>query len=226
MPVAFDAQAFKDLASTGGTFTIVPVGVPRGIAVLIVQNAVSTDLVTAVSYGGGTLTRFAFATDTVTEPGAAYGYYRGDTVAASGTVNVVLTAGGTATAWAATFTANQGTVTQITTVGSLNEDHTNPSVTLATGATANGVAIAALYSGLGAPTNATAGVGFTKLTGSATGGRQFTASCGCAEYQALSGANVTAGFTAASDDCAFVAAFVQEVVSPISEVNFVPVRAL
>lgn len=224
MPAAFDAQAFRDLPATGGTFTITPVGVPRGIAVLIAQNATSTDLVTSVSYGGGTLIRFGFAQDTANEPGATYGYFRGYDVAASGTVNVVLTAGGTATAWALTVTNNQGTATVLSTAGTQGENRANPSVTLATGGTANGVAVGVLFSGLASPADATiaAGSGYTKLTGSSAGGRTFAAQAACAEYGAKSGANVDCGFTSSTDDAAFVAGFIDEIVSPIPDVNFVP----
>src|SRR6185369_16602791 len=91
MAVAFDAQAFKDFTTgAGGTWTHSSVGVPAGMAVLIVQNASTVDRITAVSYGGGTLTRVStIPGGSGSEPGRSYMYFRGTVVPASGTVNVV-----------------------------------------------------------------------------------------------------------------------------------------
>lgn len=228
MPLSFDAQAFRDLPSTGGTFTIVPVGTPRAIAVLIAQSASSSDLVSSVTYGGATLTRIGgFGQDTSTELGAAYGYFKGSGVASSGTVNVVLTAGGTATAWAVTLTSSQGVAAEVVTSGTQGENRANPSLTLATSATDSGIAFGVLFSGQASPADATiaAGSGYTKLTGSSAGGRAFSAAAACAEYGAKSGANVVVDWTVSADDVAFHAMFVREIPSVPPTVNsaiFIP----
>ncbi len=176
MAVAFDAQAFRDYAaSTGGTFTHVSVGTPRGIAVLIASNAATTDVITAVSYGGGTLTRIAFMSGgAASEPGAAYLYFKGTAVAASGTVNVV-SASATYTAWSVGMTANLN-VAALDFAGTATVTSTslaNPSGTVTPAAGSTGLAVGILFSGANAPSSNVPNPGYTALTGSAAGGVDF-----------------------------------------------------
>jgi hypothetical protein len=211
--VSFDAQAFRDWTGTGGTFTLTPVGVPRGIAVLIAQAPLATDQITSVSYGGSTLTRVptnGFATVGDAEPGASYMYFRGTAVPTSGTVNVV-SAAGTFTAWGVTVTANQAN-TEIAASGKTNGAAvTNPAVTLATSSADDGVAVGVLYSGQNAPSSIVADPGFTALTGSAAGGRDFGLMSAGAEQGRRSGANAVVSWTVGSDDACVCAALIREV---------------
>ena len=212
MAVAFDAQSFLDFTSTN-SFTHSPSGTPRGALVLIAQNVVSTDLISAVTYGGVTMTRFQTNVDTVTEPGRTYIYFLGSNIPTGNqTVSVTVSSGTDAkTAWCITATAARNT--QVSADSGIDENATNPSVTLGTHSSFQGLVASVFYSGLAAPDDATiaAGSGFTKLTGSAAGGRDFGTSAACAEYQILTGANAVANWTAAADDVAMSAIAIDEV---------------
>ncbi len=213
MSVEFDAEQFRTLTPTGGTWTHAPVGPSRGLAVLIAQTASATDLVTGVSFAGATLTRVTngFAADTVTEPCASYLYFKG-TVAASGTVNVVKTAaaGSTICAWSWSFTGNQAQL-EFVSAATVGDDTLNPSVTLTTTSGDSGMGLSVFSSGLAAPTSMTPPAGFTSGTGSDAGGKDWGANCAAAAYGRLSGANAVLGWTASSDDTAMIAAFIREV---------------
>ena len=53
MPVTYGTAFFRDWTGTGGTFTLTPVGTPKGIAVLVAQGTQSgADLVTGANWGG------------------------------------------------------------------------------------------------------------------------------------------------------------------------------
>ncbi len=222
MTVAFDAEQFRTLTPTGGTWTHTCVGASRGLAVLIAQTADATDLVTAVSYAGATLTRVTngHVADTVTEPCGSYLYFKG-TVALSGTVNVVKTAstGSTVCAWSWSFTGNQAQL-EFVTAGSIGVDTANPSVTLPTTAADSGFALSVFSSGLAAPDTTTivTGAGFTRGTGTDPGGKDWGANCAVAQYGYFTGANIAVGWNTAavSDDCAMIGAFVREVAPAIS----------
>lgn len=228
MAVALTAQSFKDYsASTGGTMSHTPSGTPRGIAVLIVSNAATTDVITSVAWGGATVSRIAFMSGGAgSEPGAAYLYFKGSAVAASGTVNIV-SASATYTAWAVSMTANQagteicGTATQTST------SLANPSATvIATAAGFAGVGVGVLFSGANAPASNVPNSGFTALTGSASGGVDFGSQSGCAAW---TGAQVTSQLlsvgwaNSTADDVAEIAALIRE--TPPSQALFPTVNA-
>lgn len=218
MAVQFDAGTAKDFsASTGGTWTHVSVGVPAGMAVLIVGNASTLDQITSVAYGGGTLTRVSsIPGGSGSEPGRSYLYFRGTVVAASGTCNVVGTAH-TFTCWSVSMTA--GTHTQeldfAGTVTVTSTSLANPSGTV-TGLPqgSSGLALGVLFSGANAPaTNVINSPPYTALNGSAAGGVDFGSQSGCAAYGiqespmssfALGWANITA------DDVAAIVGLVRE----------------
>lgn len=217
MAVAFDAATFKDFsASTGGTWTHVPVATPSGMAVLIVGNASTVDRITSVTWGGGTLTRISSIPGGAgSEPGRSYLYFRGTIVAASGTVNVAASASSTFTCWSVSLTANPfaeldfaGTVTVTST------SLANPSGTvsgLPQGSV--GVALGVLFSGANAPGSNVYNSGYTSLGGSGGQGVDFGSQSGNASFGpitdpissfALGWANPTA------DDVALIAGLVQE----------------
>ena len=209
----FDAQSFLDFTTTAnGSWTHTPVtATPRGVVVLIAQNVVSTDLITGVTYGGVAMTRIAtdgLAQDTVGEPGAAYAYFLGSNVPTGAqTVAVTVSSGTDAkTGWAVTLSGDSNQA--IAASGKIQVDTLNPSVTLATDGYFDGVCLSVFFSGLNAPTDGTitAGTGYTKLTASAAGGRDFGTESACAQYASgLKGASIVCGWTAASDDCAMIA---------------------
>ena len=207
----FDAQSTLDFTSTN-SWTHTPVtATPCGVVVMIAQNVVSTDLITGVTYGGVAMTRIAtdgFAQDTVGEPGAAYVYFLGSNVPTGAQSVAVTVSSGTdaKTGWAVTLSGDADQA--IAASGKIQVDTLNPSVTLATDGYFDGVCLSVFFSGLNAPTDGTitAGTGYTKLTASAAGGRDFGTESASAQYASgLKGANIACGWTAASDDVAMIA---------------------
>ncbi len=219
MAVAFDAQNFKDFsASTGGTWTHVPVGAPAGMAVLIVSNASTADFITNVAWGGGTLTRISsISGGAASEPGRSYLYFRGTVVAASGTVNVVGTST-TFTCWSVSMTANPS-VRELDFAGTATVTSTslaNPSGTVTAfpqGVGGGLFALGVLFSGANAPASNVINTGYTALTGSAAGGVDFGSQSGCAAYgtaDASTGTFALGWANSTADDVAAIVGAVRE----------------
>ncbi len=179
---------------------------------MLIASATITDVVTAVSYGGATLTRTSLITGGVgSEPGAAYMYYKGTAVASSGTVNVVCT-GGTATAWAVTVTANQAWTQTAGTATITSTSLANPSGTITPSQGFSGLAVGILFSGQNDPSTITTNSGYTALLGSAAGGRDFGSQSGAALQGLAAGNNpVSVGWVQTADDVAAVVGLIQEV---------------
>lgn len=219
MPLAFNAQSTLDFTSSNSwSHSGASSGVVAAV-VFIAQTAVSTDLISGVTYGGVSMTRVptdGLAQDAAGEPGAAYAYTLLTSVPqGTQTVAATVSSGTDAkTGWAMTFTG--GASCRIAASGRVQGDVANPSVTLGTAANFVGFAMSVLYSGLAAPADATiaGGSGYTKLTGSASGGRDFGNQAATAEYGAKSGANVACGWTASSDDVAMCALAIEEIRVP------------
>lgn len=223
MAVLFDSESFKDLASSGGTWTHTPVGTPRGIAVLIASDTI-TDTITSVAYGGSTLARVAAISGGAgSEPGIAYLYFRGTIVPASGTVNVVAT-GGTITGWAVTMTANQAWTESAGTATMSSTSLANPSGTIPSTSGDSGLAVGVCFTGQNAPASTTPNPGYTALTGSASGGRDFGNQSAVAAQGGAYGANVSMGWVQTADDVAAIVALIRETAPTLSSfpprVNF------
>lgn len=212
MAVGFDAQSFRDLTGTGGTFTHVPVGTPRGMAVMIASNLATTDVITSVAFGGATLTRMAFMSGgAASEPGAAYLYFKGSAVPASGTVNIVST-NGTYTAWGLSVTANQAWTEFAGTATVTSTSMVNPSATVHATSGDSGVVVGIYFSGVDAPATNVPNAGYSALTGSAAGGRDFGSQSAVAARGSGSGATVSIGWeNSTADDVALIAALIREV---------------
>jgi hypothetical protein len=222
MAVSFDAQAFKDWTGTGGTVAITPVGVPKGVIVGIAQAPLATDQITSVTWGGAAMTRVAtngFGTTSGGEPGACYLYFLGSAVAATGTVNVVSTAG-TFTAFGITVTANQAWTHIAASAKTSASTVTSPSVTIPSVSSDDGVGFGVLFSSWDAPSSNTVGAGLTAVTGSAAGGRDFGSQSASAEFGRKSGANVSMGWTTSAGSAAVVcAALVSEIPPTVQPPN-------
>ncbi len=205
MAASLNSVAFRDWTGTGGTFTIPTTGTPKGVIVGIAQNTLTTDQITSVTWGGGTMTRITSGT-CGGETGRTYLYFRGSSVASAGTVNVVSVAG-TFTAWAAAVDAYQ-VDTELASFGTFHSDAVaNPSVTLATTSSDFGLAFAVLFSGVNAPSGIVAGAGM----GTIATGRDFGTQSAAAEQGAGGGANEIVDFTVAAASSAMCAALVREV---------------
>lgn len=194
-------QGASFTSSTTWSHTPGGLAAPRGVAVTIHQNVSSADLISAVTYGGVAMTRIAFAQDTAGEPGASYLYYLGSGIpSGTQTVAVTVSSGTDAkTGASVTFTAKGNT--RVAASGIQQGDAANPSITLATPASYEGMVIGALFSGAAAPSSLTPGTDLVDFLN-----RDYGAQSGRCAYGQKSGANVVFNFTAASDDVAMVAA--------------------
>jgi hypothetical protein len=160
-----------------------------------------------VTYGGVNVPRIASAVDTVDEVGRTYYYYLGSGLPA-GAQTIVVTVSGAATkrpgAWAVTAAAD----TEVVDTQVVEADAANPSVTLLLGGRTSFCCVG-FYSGQNAVTGITPFSGWTSNQEHDFG--NFTG--GWYRYNTIGSADVTAGFTQTSDDCALIAAAVSEVVS-------------
>lgn len=209
----------RDSFGERATFTTVtpalsnftPVGTPRAIVVFLAHGIESTDLITSVSYGGVAMTRVptnGFAQDTAGEPGASYAYFLGASIPTGLQQVSIVHTGSTTTKWAITVSYTAAGDTQIGASGKLEGDQANPQLALNTAVSSIRACI--LYSGHDAGASVAVLAGMEAVgalnsvdfgTDGAFMGQQSTASTG----------SFTIGFTATSEDTAFIALAIQEI---------------
>lgn len=220
------AGGTSDTTTGARTWTHSPVlAAPRGVLVLIVINGASTDVVSAVTYGGVALTRAATAADTAGEAGRVYAYFLGSGVPA-GAQTVSVTRSGTSAMYCYAMAFDAGGNTEIAASGVLQEDRANPQVTLTT--TAASLRYVAINSGL-ANTTDLAMTGDAGTTGLSLSAVDFGNQVGRidrwvvgAAAAAPSAGSVIVGYTSASDDVAFVAVAVAEIAAAAASPPFRP----
>ncbi len=207
MTVAFDAATEAATWTTTPDpflFTHTPSGTPKGVVVKIDHGTEAANLITSVTYGGRAMTAVPRATDTVTEPGAAYMYFLGAGIPTGAqTVSIDHTAGATVKhAVCETYTAAKDT--EIGAFDTLSENAASPQLTLVTAKSSLRTFV--IYSGAGATTDLTLLANHTAVHNHDYGNfvsrqdRQTTASAG----------SFTIGYTAANDDVAMVGIAIQE----------------
>lgn len=211
------APVFDAVTATSGTAdlsaTHTPVGTPKGVTVLIVQDASITDLIAGVTYGGVALTRVHTQSRTGGgELGRTYAYHLGTGIP-TGPQTVAVDQTGSAQIWATCTTVTATADTEIADSAGVVDTTTlqsNPTATIPTLAGFNGIVLACLFSGVSAVGTPVAGSGYTELAEF-----DFTsATVANAIRGARSGANVVANWTiATADDAAVSAVAVQEAVS-------------
>src|SRR5690242_13882826 len=180
---------------------------PEGVVVMLAHGTESTDLVVGVTYGGVAMSRIQTNTDTVTEPGRSYIYFLGTGVpTGTQTVSVDLTSGTTTDIFGISYTLDGADDLVVVDNNGVNENATNPGVTLAYGGRTC-MSFAVVYSGVSLNSSVSAGASCTKDSTTDLAGN-FT----CAvEHQTTAGSSDFAiGFTIASDDVAFSAIAVSE----------------
>lgn len=123
----------------------------RGIGVILETPTHGTDVVSGITFGGNALTRYAEAHDNTTDPGSAYFYYDGTSLA-SGTQNIVITVVGSTSIRGFIFSVLADTDTAVIAAGSQQENQANPQVVLYSGSKPSFV-VAGVYSGLNAVSN-------------------------------------------------------------------------
>jgi hypothetical protein len=188
------------------TFTHTPAaGTPRAV-VLTIVNGSSTPLTASVTYGGVAMQSIVSATDTATETGRANIWFLGSGIPTGAqTVEIDLTSAASDDVQYTCMTFTAATDTEVVDFDSINEDATNPSVTLQYGGRSS-IAIGALYSGLAAPSNISQVANTTLVSDHDFG--NFSAEV--ARQTNAGTADFTMGFTAANDDVAFVAIAIAE----------------
>lgn len=211
MTVAFDARSASGAQTGDMSFTHTPVGTPRAVIVLIVQNVGFTDeLVSAPTYGGVSMTAMAGSPNShiTGETGVVYGYFLGagiptgaQTVAVD--VNIV---GSTKRAEVWTLTGADDTEIVDVDAAINSDSQANPSVTLS-------LAGRTCFAGIGFHSGQAAVTGITPLTGwtSRQEGDFGEQTAGFYTYDTVSTVDVTAGWTQAADDALAIAVAVSEV---------------
>jgi hypothetical protein len=187
---------------------------PRGILIAAMHGGTSTDHLTGLTYGGQTLTRVRRDATTAAEPGASEWWFRGTGIP-TGTQDVVVSLS-SATGDDIHFVSvtldgdNDMEIIDHDGIGSASLV-ANPSVTLQYGGRM-GLAFAAQYSGLTAPTSITitppmpvAKISSLDLAGNFTAAVSAQASAQTADF--------TYTHTSASDDCTFSAVVVAQIVA-------------
>lgn len=118
MAVAYDASS-----EGGASFTHTPVGTPRGIWVGIAVNNEAADSITAVTYGGVTMTETSnspLLNADLNEQAVVYSYFLGSSIPTGAqTVAITSSAG---TVWAACVSVTASADTEIVTTNTINLD--------------------------------------------------------------------------------------------------------
>lgn len=208
MAVAFlNAVEFeRTLTTDPQTWTHVPGGVASAVAVAVVHGTSATDHALSVTYGGVALARMVRATDTATELGAAEWWFLGSGIPAGNqTVSVDLASATTDDIHFVSMSFSAADDCEIQATGSINENATNPSVTLSYGGRTC-LAVAALYGGGAAPSSFV-----PNANCSAVLDFDFGAFYSTVIQQTTAGSTDFAiGGTAVSDDVAYVAMAITE----------------
>lgn len=210
MAIAFDAvvESVRTGTEDPYTWTHTPVGTPRAIIVAAVHGASSTDHVSAVTYGGVSMTRIVRATDTQTEPGAAELWFLGASIPTGNqTVSADLASATTDDIQFVSWSYTAGADCEVIDSDSISENTASPTVLMSAGGREK-ASVCAMYGGGAAP-------GGTLATGNTLGptedlGAFMAQTC----YETTpDNADHTIGWSnLASDDLAFVALAFAEVV--------------
>lgn len=219
MTVAFDAWTPSDNSGSANftttspaTFTHTPVGTPRAVLVFIGENAASADVITAVTYGGVSMTRVptnGLAQDSAGEVGAIFCYFLGSSIP-TGAQTVSITHTGSADVkFPVCITLTAAADTEIGASGKLEGDQADPQIALDTGATES-LRFAAVHSGQNTLGNLSPVTDVSATLSSARFDYGSQVALIGRQTSAASSGSFTIGWTALSEDVAMVAVAVQE----------------
>lgn len=236
MAVAFDAAVESHTGTTGSaseasfTFSLNPVGTPKGIGVFVFNLSSTANKVTSITYDGASVPAIgaAVAIDTLTEPGRTALFYLGTSVPTTDPASIIVNrVNDTAILYAVGFTVTALTDTEVYTAGIvlLQEDQALAEQSVTDGSPGtNSVRFAGVMSGLN--TQPGAGANSTLLFGIDVGGNGAQV---VRETTAGQGAR-SVGFSGASDDVAAVHFAIREVVAggsnPRRLTNQIPLSSL
>lgn len=133
MTVAYDAYSFD--TTTPYSFTHTPVGVPRAVIVFIIQFGHESNQVSAVTYGGESLSRTAWHGKATGEKSSVNAWFLGSGIPVGAqTVVVTETGGSPKMVGCVTLTALTDTIVQDFDITISADSVTNPTAILARGA--------------------------------------------------------------------------------------------
>jgi hypothetical protein len=210
MAIAFDAFSNAAANANDHSWTHTPVGTPRGVLVLGVQDTTDLDDITGVTYGGVAMAEVALSPKLSNagsaEASSVYGYFLGASIPTGAQTVAVTTGGGGITKRfaAITVTAAQNT-SVVDTSGVDSASLANPSVTLSLGGITCFCAIG-FHSGQGAVTGITPLTNWTSRLEHDFG----AAVAGWYTYNTIASADVTAGYTATAEDANLLAVAIRE----------------
>ena len=209
MTVAFDA--FSEVAAGTGTLTWDhdPVGTPRAVIVMVVQDDGTTDSVTTVTYDGTSMVEVTGSPllKSSGEPGGVHIFFLGASVPTTDPAEIVVSRNGTITARAAAITLTAADDTEVVDTSTLSSDsQANPSLTVSLAGRTSFVA-EAFFSGRGAITQLTPLTFWTDQLEHDFG----ATTAGWYTFDTVGSTDVTAGYSAGGDDVVLIALAVSEV---------------
>ena len=220
MTVAFDAVTSNNTAGDV-TFAHTPVGTPRGVLYLCMQNS-SADQIVSVTYGGVTMSEIGLSPLLGTagdEPKTVYGYFLGASIP-TGAQNVVVDTSSTSAKRHAVITMTAAGDTTVDATQTLDTVIQNPSLTLGTTAATDTFVVAAFGSGIDNAPDITPGAAYTEVYENDVG--TWVAAVQ-RRTSNPAGGNVTVDWTTTSSDDAYVLAVaVKEAGAPPAGASFDP----
>jgi hypothetical protein len=185
-----------------------PIGTPRGVLVFTVQHNSAADQIVGASYGGVAMTEVALSpvSKATGETAVVYGHFLGSSIP-TGTQSVSIdctAAGASKEAICITLTAAQNT--SVVDTSSIAQDTgANPAVTLSLGGIVCFCALA-FHSGQAAVSGTTPLANWTSRFESDFG----AGVCGIYTYNTIASTDVSAGYTATTEDCTLLAVAIRE----------------
>lgn len=209
MTVAFDAVSLSPQDTGNLSWTHTPVGTPRGVIVEVVFHSAVVAQVSGVTYGGVNMAEVAGSPNIHDsgEDGGVHTFFLGASIP-TGPQTVLVTVSGAAVKNAVAYTVTAAADTEVvdTDVSINSATAVNPSAVLALGGRTCFASIA-FFSGQDATTSITPLSGWTNRQEVDFG----LLTAGWYTYDTIGSADVTAGWTQASDQAAAIALAISEV---------------
>lgn len=165
MAIAFDAASALQSGTTTFSWTHTPVGTPRGVVVILVQNS-AVNAVSGVTYGGVAMTEVSGSPllKSSGESGQVRAWHLGASVPTGAQTVEVTVATGTTQKRAASMTVTAAADTAVEDTSTLSSDsQADPSVDLSTGAGVETFIAAGLHSGHDSAASLAPGADYTQV---------------------------------------------------------------
>lgn len=195
--IAFDAVTTNAQTTGDLSFSHTPVGTPRGVLVYVVTNAVGSDEVVGITYGGTAMTETASSpvVNSTGELGASHCFFLGSSVPA-GAQTVAVDVGAGTVSIAACVTVTAANDTSVVTTGSVLSNNTATTTTTLLLGGVSSFCMTGFWTGLNAVTNFAPLTGWTERIEN-----DFTSQCaGIYTYDTVGTTDVSAGYTNSGGD--------------------------